>query len=88
MDSVVEICFGIVIWGSVIGMLVGYTIMAVGIGEAWGPPMGIIAFVTILGVFLMAFFGIWYNHKIQLGAQIFFWSLAPLTILVMLLSFL
>ena len=66
MDSLVEICFGIAIWGVIIGLLVGYTLMCVGIGEQLGPALGIFAFVTIFSVIFLAPLGAPYNHKIQL----------------------
>lgn len=75
MDTIVELCVGIVVIAVPIGFFIGYTLMAIGIGESWGPYMGIIAFFSVIGVFILGFIA-QQNPKVQLGAGILVGSIA------------
>ena len=69
MSTIVQLCFGIVLVGCVIGILVGYTLVAAGISDALGPFFALICFFTIVPIILFGPLGIGTNPKITLGFQ-------------------
>jgi len=88
MNTVFELCFGVVIVGCAIGIIIGYFLVAAGISDALGPFFALICFFTIVPIIIFGPLGIGTNPKITLGFQFIGGSLLVLLVLAGILGLL
>jgi hypothetical protein len=86
MSNLLESILSILVWGAIIGIGYGYILMGIGIGEGWGTPIGIMSVLFPPALFLLVFFGIWYNPKIQHGFIVFIVSILAAAALGLVIS--
>lgn len=76
MNSVAGFCVGIIAIAVPIGVVIGWLLMAIGISDTGGPLVGLIAFFSIIGVFILAIPAYSFSPKVKLGVGIMVWSMA------------